>query len=94
MHDSVFQETYEQYEGSRYRKKVLQLLVQCTETTEFTPPWGGSFTVNAGGYFTINGYNDIAGIQEEAFSQTYDIVSESQSDIQDAINILTNAKGE
>lgn len=91
VRDSKFSEIYEPAEKpGEYSKKAIQLLVPCNETVEFTPTWGGSFTVEAGGYFTINGYNDIAGIQKDAFAQTYKVVSQSEKDVDKALSILLN----
>ena len=92
--DKVFKDTYEQAgdEPGVYSKKALQLLVPCEKSVEFTPPWGGSFTVEKGGYFTVNGYNDIAGVQKEAFEQTYKIVSQSYDDVKKAFSVLTNGE--
>lgn len=90
--DSVFTSTYEPTgnKPGEYSKSAIQLLVPCTESVEFEPAWGGSFTVEAGGYFTINGYNDIAGVQKDAFAQTYKIVSQSERDVDKALSILNN----
>lgn len=71
-----------------FSKKATQMLVPCNETVEFTPSWGGSFTVEKGGYFTINGHNDIAGIQKEAFDQTYRILSQDDADRARALSTL------
>ena len=91
--DSKFSELYEETDKpGKYAKKAIQLLVPCEKTVEFEPLWGGSFTVEAGGYFTINGYQDIAGIQKDVFEQTYVIVSQSQKDVDKALNILNNEK--
>ena len=92
--DKVFKDTYEQAgdEPGVYSKKALQLLVPCEKSVEFTPSWGGSFTVEKGGYFTINDYNKIAGVQKEAFEQTYEIVSQSYDDVKKAFSVLTNGE--
>lgn len=92
--DKVFKDTYEQAgdEPGVYSKKALQLLVPCEKSVEFTPSWGGSFTVEKGGYFTINDYNDIAGVKKEAFEQTYEIVSQSYDDVKKAFSVLTNGE--
>ena len=92
--DKVFKDTYERAgdEPGVYSKKALQLLVPCEKSVEFTPSWGGSFTVEKGGYFTINDYNDIAGVQKKAFEQTYEIVSQSYDDVKKAFSVLTNGE--
>ena len=91
--DSKFSELYEETnKPGEYAKKAIQLLVSCEKTVEFEPSWGGSFTIEAGGYFTINGYQKIAGIQKDAFEQTYVIVSQSQKDVDKALNILNDEK--
>ena len=91
--DSKFSELYEAADKpGEYAKKAIQLLVPCEKTVEFEPSWGGSFTIEAGGYFTINGYQEIAGIQKDAFEQTYIIISQSQKDVDKALCILNNEK--
>ena len=91
MEDSVFTNIYEEVQGSEgcYRKKAIQLLTPCTETVEFVPAWGGTFTVEAGGYLSISGYKDIAGIQGDVFDATYEVISESVKDAAEAIHILS-----
>lgn len=89
--DSAFAEYYEPVtpDSDMYRKKVLQLLVPCGETVEFVPAWGGTFTIEAGGYFTLNGINDIAGIQKDAFETTYEIVANNTEGLkEEAIQLL------
>ena len=91
--DSKFSELYEATDKpGEYAKKAIQLLVSCEKTVEFEPSWGGSFIIEAGGYFTINGYQKIAGIQKDAFEQTYVIVSQSQKDVDKALSILNDEK--
>lgn len=87
----VFISTYSPVSGKKgiYIKNSTQLLVSCKETVEFVPSWGGTFTVEKGGYFTVNGHNKIAGIQPNAFSQTYEIISSSEKDRTDVIDILS-----
>lgn len=93
LSDSKFSELYEETDKpGEYAKKAIQLLVPCEKTVEFEPSWGGSFTIEAGGYFTIDGYQDIAGIQKDVFKQTYGIVSHSQKDVDKALSILNNKK--
>ena len=91
VEDSVFTNIYEAVEGEegRYRKKAIQLLTPCTETVEFVPSWGGTFTVEAGGYLAVNGYKDIAGIQSNAFNTTYEVISKSDKEVEEAIRILS-----
>ena len=91
--DSKFSELYEETDKpGEYAKKAIQLLVPCEKTVEFEPSWGGSFTVEAGGYFTINDYQKIAGIQKDVFEQTQVIVSQSQKDVDKALSILNDEK--
>ena len=45
--------------------------------------------MESGGYFTVNGYNFVAGIQSEAFKQTYETVSNSDEDRQEVMDILS-----
>lgn len=78
--NKVFTSTYDEVSEGLYVKNKQQLLVYCSETVVFTPTWGGNFTVEKGGYFTINGKDDIAGIQPEAFKETYEVVSHSNED--------------
>lgn len=93
--DSVFTKSYEQVgtESGVYRKKAMQLLVPCSQTVEFVPAWGGTFTVENGGYFTLNGPNDIAGIQKGAFDETYEIVADNTIGLrEEAMQLLIGIK--
>ena len=92
----AFTAFYDKVLDEVYGKDKLQLLVYCNKTVEFIPLWGGNFTVEKdgtftiekGGYFTINGYNDVAGIQPDAFKETYEVVSSSSKDKLEVIKIL------
>lgn len=88
--DSTFNEYYEKVSEGVYRKKVTQLLVPCSVTVEFVPSWGGTFTVEAGGYFTLNGPHDIAGIQSDAFEETYEIIDDGANLKEEALRLLLN----
>lgn len=88
VRNEVFTSTYDKFSEGMYIKNKLQLLVYCNKTVEFVPSWGGTFTVEKGGYFTINGHNDIAGIQSNAFKETYEVVSNSNEDRLEVIKIL------
>ena len=88
VRNEVFTSTYDKFSEGMYIKNKLQLLVYCDKTVEFVPSWGGTFTVEKGGYFTINGYNDIAGIQSNAFKETYEVISSSDEDRLEVIEIL------
>lgn len=88
VRNEVFTSIYDKFSEGMYIKNKLQLLVYCNKTVEFVPSWGGTFTVEKGGYFTINGYNDIAGIQSNAFKETYEVISSSDEDRLEVIEIL------
>lgn len=67
-------------------------MVHCVNSVEFLSAQEKSFSINAGDYFIINSHNDIAGISRDAFAKTYEVVSESARDVQEAIGILINDK--
>lgn len=91
VEDSVFTNIYEEVQGNEgcYRKKAIQLLTPCIETVEFVPAWGGTFTIEKGGYLTINSYKDIAGVHSDIFYATYEVVSSSEKEVAEALRILS-----
>ena len=47
------------------------IAVQINEDVSFTAPWGEEMNIKNGGYLVCSNLNDIYGIQEKEFNETY-----------------------
>lgn len=54
-----------------FPKKVVQLFIKIDENISFTAPWGEEMNIEKGGYLNITDKNDIYGVQEKEFKETY-----------------------
>lgn len=72
--DSVFQKKYEidPENPKQYKPKGAPVLaVRIKEDVEFVAPWGEKMKIEKGGSIIVSGPNDIYGIQEDEFNETY-----------------------
>lgn len=51
--------------------------IQINENIEFAASWGEQMKINAGGYLNISNKDDIYGIQEKEFCETYSICDQN-----------------
>ena len=76
--DSVFKKKYERIVETedRFRPICNPITVaQIDENISFTAPWGEIQNLIAGGYLVFNkDFDDVYGIQEEEFVETYGII--------------------
>lgn len=52
-------------------KKVVQMFIKVDENISFIAPWGEKMNIEKGGYLNITDKNDIYGVQEKEFKETY-----------------------
>ena len=92
VHHKVFINNYKLVDKvtNSYVKCTPQLVVQCNEDVSFELNDGNKFILRNGGYFTLNAFDDIAGIQKEAFESTYKVISRNEADKDEALSILVN----
>ncbi len=95
--DKTFRKKYEvevDAEGYHRPKGGPVKAVQINEDISFMAPWGEKMNIEKGGYLVVNAPNDIYGIQQEEFNNTYkpaeevDKMFESQK--QDSKTLQTN----
>lgn len=70
----VFIAKYEKdYKNKRYYKpkKNLVVVVELKDSISFIAPWGEVMNIKKGGFLIINNQDDIYGIQEQEFYDTY-----------------------
>ncbi len=76
--DSVFRSKYEKIKGTEDRFKPVWNLITATQINEnisFNAPWGETQNLIAGGYLVFNkDFDDVYGIQQEEFVETYEII--------------------
>ena len=75
--DSVFRKRYDKIDGTenRFKPKWNPITAgRISESISFTAPWGESMNVVSGGYLVFTDMNDIYGIQEAEFNETYELV--------------------
>ena len=76
--DAVFRKKYEKIEGTQdgYRPAWYPITaVQIDESISFVAPWGEIMNIAAGGYIVFDEtYDDIYGIQQAEFNETYNLV--------------------
>ena len=74
--DSVFRNKYEKIKGTEDRFKPVWNPITATQINEnisFNAPWGETQNLIAGGYLVFNkGFDDVYGIQQEEFDETYE----------------------
>lgn len=74
--DSVFRSKYKKIEGTEDRFKPIWNPITAARIDEnicFNAPWGETQNLIAGGYLVFNkGFDDIYGIQQEEFDETYE----------------------
>lgn len=81
--DKTFKKKYElevDSEGYHRPKGGAIKAIQITDNISFTAPWGEKMNIVKGGYLVVNNPNDIYGIQEEEFHNTYKLASEVDKD--------------
>ncbi|MGE5473620.1 MAG: hypothetical protein ACM3UU_05310 [Ignavibacteriales bacterium] len=92
VEDSVFAKKYEldPENNSQYKPKGgPALATQINEDITFEAPWGGDMNIAAGGYLVLGGKNDIYGIQEQEFNDTYKPTGKSnQQSLEEAKKLL------
>ncbi len=76
--DEVFCKKYEKIEGTQdgYRPVWNPITAaQVSENICFVAPWGEVMNLVSGGYLVFNeNFDDVYGIQEPEFNETYDLV--------------------
>lgn len=76
--DSVFKKKYERIAGTENRYKPIWNPITAAQINEnicFNAPWGETQNLIAGGYLVFNkDFDDVYGIQEEEFVETYGII--------------------
>ncbi len=76
--DLAFRQKYEKIVGTEEKFKPVWnpiTAVQIDENICFTAPWGETQNLVAGGYLVFNkDFNDVYGIQQEEFIETYGII--------------------
>lgn len=77
--DSVFKKKYERIAGTENRYKPIWNPITAAQIDEnicFVAPWGETQNLIAGGYLVFNKeYDDVYGIQQEEFNETYDLIT-------------------
>lgn len=74
LKDSTFKKKYEVLDefNSIYKPKGgVQIFIQIPDNISFTAPWGEEMNIEKGGYLNITDKNDIYGVQEKEFKETY-----------------------
>ena len=74
VNDTFFNKKYEplDLENNVYKPKGgVCLFVQIKEDISFVAPWGEIMNIAKGGYLNITNLNDIYGVQEKEFNETY-----------------------
>lgn len=74
INDTTFNKKYEplDLENNVYKPKGgVCLFVQVNENISFVAPWGETMVIGKGGYLNITNPNDIYGVQEKEFNETY-----------------------
>ena len=71
INNDEFNKTYTQMQNGEYIKGKPVLTMKLEENITFNAPWGEEMKVKSGGYLIINGKDDIYGIQEVSFNETY-----------------------
>lgn len=77
--DKTFKKKYElevDNDGYHRPKGAPVQAIQIDDNISFTAPWGEKMNIAKGGYLVVNGPDDIYGIQEEEFYNTYKPASE------------------
>ncbi len=77
--DSTFQKKYEVDPENPYLcrpKGGPQQFVQISDDISFVAPWGEQMNIIAGGYLNVTDMNEIYGIQERDFDDTYRFTDE------------------
>ncbi len=64
------------------------LAAKINEDIEFMAPWGEAMKIEAGGSLVLGGKDDIYGIQEREFNNTYAPTSKSKEQAEDEAKIL------
>ncbi len=77
--DSVFKKKYERIDDTDDRFKPIWKPITAAQIDEnicFVAPWGETQNLIAGGYLVFNkDYDDVYGIQQEEFNETYDLIT-------------------
>lgn len=74
VENSVFKKKYEKdpENPEQYKPKGAPVFaIQVDENISFIAPWGEQMNIAKGGYLIINAPDDIYGIQEKEFNETY-----------------------
>lgn len=75
---SVFKKKYERIAGTENRYKPIWNPITAAQIDEnicFVAPWGETQNLIAGGYLVFNkDFDDVYGIQQEEFVETYDMI--------------------
>lgn len=66
-----FSQSYTQVTTDEYVKGKPVITMKLEDDIAFNAPWGEEMKIQAGGYLIINGKDDIYGIQEVSFNETY-----------------------
>lgn len=72
--DSTFKKKYEplDIDSNVYKPKGgVCVFVQVNENISFVAPWGEKMNIAKGGYLNITNADDIYGIQQDEFNETY-----------------------
>lgn len=81
--DSTFKEKYElDPENPQMYKPTggILMFVQIPHNIKFTAPWGEEMNILAGGYLNITNLDNIYGLQENDFTETYAIVDDTKKE--------------
>ena len=74
INDTTFNKKYEplDLENNIYKPNGgVCLFVQVNENISFVAPWGETMVIEKGGYLNITNPDDIYGVQEKEFNETY-----------------------
>lgn len=72
--DSTFKKKYEalDLDNNVYKPKGgVCIFVQTNEDISFVAPWGEKMNISKGGYLNITNLDDIYGVQQDEFNETY-----------------------
>lgn len=76
--DEIFRKKYEKIEGTQDGYRPIWNPITATQVSEnicFVAPWGELMNLVSGGYLVFNeNFDDVYGIQEPEFNETYGLV--------------------
>lgn len=75
MSKNTLESKYDNIQGNLYAPKAIkQTFIKISEAISFKAPWGKEEKININGYLNITDINEIYGIQEMDFLDTYGVL--------------------